>query len=240
LDLKLLNAVLRLQLANRGQLVTYGIAVVFSREGMCLTAYQCLEVAGITTRSRNLRVGGHVAKIIAVDVDMDIACLQITNGDGNDFDFIPLDYTIVRQMKMHLISYPLMVDEFKNVMPTITHGQVVNICNHFQSTGDYACFPNSSGGAIISNNKLVGIHVEANYFEEEKPKKKKGNMSNVEILGWLESNQAHKSSLGIFVVGLAIGTFLAKHKVITKGRFQASSSKSRSPIMVSTRLIRKY
>jgi hypothetical protein len=41
----------------------------------------------------------------------------------------------------------LMVDEFKNIMTTITHGEVANICNHFQSIGDYACFPNSSGGA---------------------------------------------------------------------------------------------
>ena len=75
LDRELLNAVLRLQLANGGQLVTYGIAIVLSREGMCLTANQCLEVIGITIRSQNLRVGGHVAKIIVVDVDMDIACL---------------------------------------------------------------------------------------------------------------------------------------------------------------------
>ena len=166
---------------------------------------------------------------------MNIACLQITDGDDIDFDFVPLDYMLVAQMKIQLISYPLMVEEFMMDTPTITHSQVACVLNHFQCTGDYACFPNSSGGDVLSNNKLVGIHIEATYFEEDMKRKK--SMSHRKMLELLDKNLAHKCSLGIFVVASAIGAFLVKHKIIPNIRIQASSSsQSHSPIMVSARL----
>ena len=74
-DIKMLNAVLRLQVVKKGELITYGIAVVCSKEGMCLTMNHCLEAANMRAREKRLRVGGHPVEIIARDVDMDIACL---------------------------------------------------------------------------------------------------------------------------------------------------------------------
>jgi hypothetical protein len=43
LDLRLLNGVLKLQIAKKGKLLTYGTVVVFTKEGLCLTANHCLE-----------------------------------------------------------------------------------------------------------------------------------------------------------------------------------------------------
>ena len=68
---------------------------------------------------------------------MDIACLQIIDGNDIDFDFIPLDYVLVPQMTIQLISYLFMLEEFMMGTPTITHGQVAGVLNHFQCTCDY-------------------------------------------------------------------------------------------------------
>ena len=115
---------------------------------------------------------------------------------------------------------------------------MASVLNHFQCTSDYACFPNSFGGVVLSNNKLVGIHVEATYFEEDMKRKK--SMSHGKTLELLDRNLAHKCSLGIFVVASAIGAFLVKHKIIPDIRIQtSSSSQSRSPVMVSARLCRR-
>jgi UPF0716 family protein affecting phage T7 exclusion len=70
----------------------------------------------------------------------------------------------------------------------------------------------------LATSLLVSIF-EANYFEE-KPKKKKNDMSSAEMLGWLDRNQVHKSLLGIFVITSTIGAFLVNHKIMTKRRFQ--------------------
>lgn len=109
--------------------------------------------------------------MIARAVDLDIACLHITDGEGIDFDFVSLDYVLVPQMKIQLISYPLMLEEeFMMSTLTVTHGQVADVLNHFQYTWDYSCFPNSFKCAVIFNNKLINIHTETTYFEDIKKK----------------------------------------------------------------------
>ncbi|KAG0568871.1 hypothetical protein KC19_6G050100 [Ceratodon purpureus] len=71
-------------------------------------------------------------------------------------------------MNVHLLSFPIMVeDDFVVQLPTITLGQVSCILSPQQVLADYACFANSSGGAVVCDNKLVGIHTEALYGEED-------------------------------------------------------------------------
>ena len=69
-NIKMLNAVLRLQVVKKEKLITYGTTVVCSKEGMCLIANHCLEAAGMRARDKHLRVGSHLVEIIARDVDM--------------------------------------------------------------------------------------------------------------------------------------------------------------------------
>jgi len=228
LDQTLLNAVLRLELVKKGVLEIIGTAVVYSKEGLCLTTEHCLE--NLPTRSaRNLRVGGHRVNILARDKTKDIACLQITDGDG-EHEFIPLAFRIpiVQKMDVHLMSYPCMIDdEFETVVAIVTHGQVVNQWDAFLFGGDYACFPNSSGGAIVHANKLIGIHVENIFSEEDVIEEEDSDEMDKNIsdrLDRLEKNQIHKSSLGNFIHAGAIASFLTEHKLMNVSRFTPSSS----------------
>ncbi|KAG0610255.1 hypothetical protein M758_7G050800 [Ceratodon purpureus] len=132
LDNKILQVVLRLQVVKKGELVTYGTAVIFNKKGMCLTVNHYLEAARMRTKDKRLRVDGHQVEILARDANLDIACLQITDGDGIDFDFVSLGYMLFPHMKIHLISYPFMLkEEFMMSTPTVTHGQVASVLNPF-------------------------------------------------------------------------------------------------------------
>lgn len=233
-DVRLLNSILRLEIVQRKVVTCYGTAVVFSREGLCLTANHCLEAAGVTSRTRSLRVSGHVAEVVVRNEALDIACLRITDGDGSGFDFIPFGYEMAAAMNVHLLSFPIMVDDdFVVQSPTITHGQVSCILSPQQVLADYACFANSSGGAVVCDNKLVGIHTEALYGEEDG--KERAMRNNTDRIQWLEANSRQKNSLGLFVSIWSIHGFLVSNGVITNPRIQQASSSCQSGRTVMVR-----
>jgi hypothetical protein len=103
--------------------------------------------------------------------------------------------------------------------------------------GDYASFPNSSGGAVVHSNYLVGIHVGSIYVEDEvevgieKEVDKKGKGKN-EIkakVAFVEENLKHKSSLGSFIASSIIHSFLVQHKLMKlKNLPMTSSSQAQS------------
>lgn len=114
-----MDAVHRLQLKKGKEFETCGTAVVCTSTGLCVTADHCLDDL---PRRPKLFVGGLPAKICARSGKKDIAALKV---DGNnELQFIPLDGTLLmkKTMKVHLISYPVMVDaDFAGMGPTFTY-----------------------------------------------------------------------------------------------------------------------
>ena len=152
------NAIFRLLETKKNKSEVIGTAVVISPEGIILTADHCLT--NLTKRAQ-LNVGGQKAKILARDSD--IAALQLCQPMGNR-DFIRFDGTIpiVKEMKVQMLGFSSMGDEeFCSIGASLIHVRVVNIWTPNLIGADYVAFNNCSGGAVLHQNKLIGIHLES-------------------------------------------------------------------------------
>lgn len=198
-----------------------GTAVLCSSTGICLTANHCLTAL---PKRPNLLVGGYVATICARDPGNDLAALKICNGSGLPFLKLAGNLLIERTMKVHMVSYPIMADtDYGSVEPTITHGQVVNSWTPNVIAADYASFSNSSGGAVIYKDHLIGIHVKSLWQEDSQLEEEVGLEGKV---AYLERNMGNKGSLSSFVSGAAICKFLEDHGLLPMPVSSASSSAS--------------
>jgi hypothetical protein len=214
-----LNAVFRLLETKKKKSEVIGTAVVCSPNGIVLTADHCLKDL---PRRAQLTVGGQKAEILARDSERDIAVLQLCQPTGNH-DFIGLDGTIpiIKEMKVQMLGFPSMADEeFSNISASITHGRVVNIWTPNLVGANYAAFSNCSGGAVLHQNKLIGIHLESMWDEDTDMKGKPGMK---ERMKHVENNVAKKAYFSNFVNAAAIANFLHDRGIIKMPYFGSSS-----------------
>ena len=217
-DNVLIGAVMRLQLKRGKKVEMCGTAVLCSSTGICLTANHCLTDL---PRRPNLLIGGHAATICAWDPGKDIAALKICNDIGLPFLKLAGNCLIERMMKVQLVSYPIMADtDYGSIEPTITHSQVVNSWTPNVVAADYASFSNSSGGAVIYKNHLIGIHVESLWQEDSQLEEEVGLEGKV---AYLERNMGNKGSLSSFVNAAAICNFLNDYGLLPMPVSSASS-----------------
>jgi len=124
--------------------------------------------------------------------------------------------------------------DYGPIDPTITHGQVVNFWTPNVVAANYASFSNSSGGAVIYKNHLIGIHVESLWQEDSQLDEEVGLEGKV---AYLERNMGNKGSLSSFVNAAAIYNFLNNHSLLvmlTSGASSSASVPKRRHHMVTT------
>jgi hypothetical protein len=130
---KLSSFVLCLQEFKPGEVTTIGTAVVYSSDGLILTASHCLapDFTASKRASKRLRVGRMSVYLLVHDEELDLVVLGFKKLDG-DHPFIllyPFISLSLRQ-KIHLISYlGVLNDKFQVTHATVTHREVVRNLN---------------------------------------------------------------------------------------------------------------
>ena len=228
------SAVLRVSIISKGSSEVVGSAVVVNESGLCLTAFHCVCDSLTSRRAKKLKIGSYSVKVRASSESLGLVVLEIT--DPGTYPFIRMTNRVITQgMDIALLSYPQVADtDFSRetlVEATITSGIVSNVWSPILVGGDYTCFPGSSGGAVIHQDTLLGLHLEMMYAEaKESLEMDETGSPLMKRIKYLESNVANKSFLGIFLSIQSIVTFLYDHNLIPPMFPNAVSSASSSRV----------